>query len=48
LRKAAHVSEKVIKDAAKGENASGPVSSVFKFARIFSEEVKKDISKMSK
>ena len=43
-----NVSETILKDAVKGENASGPISSVFKFVRVFSDEVKKDISKISK
>lgn len=48
LKKAAAASGNLVKDAARGENASGPISSVFKFARVLSEEVKKDIAKMSK
>mmetsp|Transcript_9587 Transcript_9587/g.10090 ORF Transcript_9587/g.10090 Transcript_9587/m.10090 type:complete len:101 (-) Transcript_9587:24-326(-) len=48
IKKTINKSETILKDAAKGENADGPIGSVFKFVRIFSDEVKKDISKMSK
>jgi hypothetical protein len=48
IKKAAAASGTLLKEAAKGEKAQGPISSVFKFARLFSEEVQKDISKISK